>query len=86
LRATPIGTVHDAVNYEIPREEMAVALPIIKNTMENLPLEEVFGLDLNVPIIADCKVGMHWGGAQEINEESVYDWDEAILEELMTPV
>lgn len=80
LRATPIGTVHDAVNYEIPAEEMSVALPIIKNTMENLPLEEVFGLDLNVPIISDCKVGTRWGGAQEIEAENVYNWDESILE------
>lgn len=79
LRATPTGTVHDAVNYEIPREEMEVALPIIKTTMENLPLEDVFKLDLNVPIVADCKVGTRWGGAQEIEAESVYNWDESIL-------
>jgi uracil-DNA glycosylase family 4 len=80
LKATAIGTVHDAVNYEIPREELAIALPIIKDIMENLPLEEVFQLDLNVPIIADCKVGTRWGGATEISAEDVYNFTDDILE------
>lgn len=80
LQSTPIGTVHDACNYEIPREELSIALPIIKDTMENLPLQEVFGIDLTVPIIADCKVGTRWGGATEIEPESVYNWSDKILE------
>lgn len=79
LRATPIGTVHDAVNWEVPVEELAVALPIIKNTMENLPLEEVFGVDLNIPIVADLKVGERWGGAREITPEQVFDWKDEYL-------
>jgi DNA polymerase-1 len=79
LQARAIGTVHDAVNYEIPKEELAVALPIIKDVMENLPLQEVFGIDLTVPIVADCKVGTRWGGATEISPESVYDWDDSLL-------
>lgn len=79
LRATPIGTVHDAVNWEVPVDELAVALPIIKNTMETLPLEEVFGVDLNIPIIADLKVGSRWGGAAEITPEQVFNWKDEYL-------
>lgn len=82
LRAHPIGTVHDAVNYEIPEEEMTTALPIIKNTMQDLPLKRVFDVDLNVPIIADCKVGTRWGGALELTEQQVYDWDMSVLEKV----
>lgn len=74
LRGHPVGLVHDAVNYEIPNNEMRVALPIIKDSMETLPLEQMFGLVLDVPIIADLKAGSHWGGARELSVEEVYDW------------
>jgi DNA polymerase-1 len=79
LRAHPIGTVHDAVNYEIPNEELAVCLPIIKDTMQNLPLKKYFGMRLDVPIIADCKVGSRWGGATELTEDQVYNFDLAMV-------
>jgi uracil-DNA glycosylase family 4 len=66
MQSIAIGLVHDAVNYEIPNDELSEALPLIKGTMETLPLRELFGLDLTVPIIADVKVGTHWGGASEV--------------------
>lgn len=79
LTARPIGAVHDAVNFEIPEDEMAIALPIIKDTMESLPLFEVFGVDLNVPIIADLKAGSRWGGATELTPEQVYNWEDGMV-------
>lgn len=69
VRAWPIGTVHDAVNWEIFGADLAVALPQIKYTMENLPLYEYFNVDLDVPIVADCKVGTRWGKAKEVPAE-----------------
>lgn len=60
LRAFPVGLVHDAVNFEIPNDELDIALPFIKSTMENLPLPDLFGVYLDVPIVADVKVGKHW--------------------------
>lgn len=66
IEAYPIGAVHDAVNFEIRIEDLPVALPLIKETMENLPLEKLFGINLDIPIVADLKVGSHWGGATEI--------------------
>lgn len=69
-----IGTVHDAVNFEIAEKDLRRALPIIKDVLENLPLEELFGVRLDVPIIADIKLGRHWGDAKEITAEEVYDW------------
>ena len=74
LEATAIGTVHDAVNFEIPDHELAEALPIVKHVMENLPLREWFGVDLNVPIVADLKVGDRWGGAKELTSEQVLNF------------
>lgn len=69
IRAYPIGSVHDAVNWEIHGDDLAYALPIIKDVMENLPLEELFGVVVDVPIVADCKVGTRWGAAKEVPEE-----------------
>jgi len=73
LEAYPIGTVHDAVNFEIRIEHAPRALPIIKRTMENLPLERMFGLVIDVPIIADIKVGTHWGGATELSDVTLLE-------------
>jgi DNA polymerase-1 len=69
IRAYPIGTVHDALNWEIHGDDLAYALPQIKYRMENLPLEDLFGLTLDVPIVADCKVGTRWGKAKEVPAE-----------------
>lgn len=77
LTGHPVGLVHDAVNFEIPDNELAVALPIIKDTMEALPLERLFGVVLNVPIVADLKVGTHWGGARELTTDEIYNWGAA---------
>jgi uracil-DNA glycosylase family 4 len=74
LSAHPIGTVHDAVNYEIPIPELPICLPIIKSMMEDTKyVERVFGLQIDVPIIADCKIGLRWGGAQEVPAEMIDD-------------
>lgn len=69
VRAYPIGTVHDAVNWEVHQDDLAYVLPTIKHRMENLPLERMFGVTLDVPIIADCKVGTRWGQAKEVPAE-----------------
>lgn len=71
LQVWPIGAVHDAVNFEGTEADVRKALPIIKHTMENLPLFKLFGINLPVPIIADLKVGHHWGGATEVPEKIV---------------
>jgi DNA polymerase-1 len=74
IQAHVLGTVHDAINFEVADEDLGRALPIIKRTMENLPLRKMFGVNLDVPIIADLKVGSHWGDARELSEEEVYSW------------
>jgi DNA polymerase-1 len=61
LRALPLGTVHDAINFEVDDRDLHRVLPLIKRTMETLPLEEYFGIFLNVPIVADVSYGTRWG-------------------------
>lgn len=74
IQGFTIGTVHDALLFEIKTKQIGKALPVIKDTMEGLPLEKKFGVVLDVPIIADLKVGTHWGDAREIEPEEVYHW------------
>lgn len=74
LEAHTIGTVHDALLFEVRNECVGDALPIIKDTMENLPLERKFGVVLDIPIVSDLKVGTHWGDARELEPDEVYNW------------
>lgn len=66
LRARSVGTIHDAINLVVPIEEIEEVVPLIRRTMENLPLERMFGVNLNVPIVADVKLGRYWGDTKEI--------------------
>lgn len=83
LDAKVIGTVHDASLFQVRQDQVGLAMPLIKDTMQNLPLRRLFGVDIDVPIIADIKVGTHWGDAQELHEDQVYDWDEPIIAEIL---
>lgn len=74
IDAHTIGTVHDALLFEVRDECVGDALPIIKDTMENLPLERKFGVVLDIPIVSDLKVGTHWGDARELEPDEVYNW------------
>ena len=76
IRGHTLGLVHDAINFEIHNDDLARALPIIKSTMENLPLKKKFGCNLDIPIVSDIKVGTHWGGAQELTDEQVYNFEQ----------
>jgi DNA polymerase-1 len=74
IDAHTIGTVHDSLMFEVAVKDLKRALPLIKGTMENLPLQRLFGLSIDVPIIADIKVGRYWGGATELSADDVWDW------------
>ncbi len=73
LPAHCLGLVHDAVNFEVRADAVAQVLPIIKDTMEDTePLRKQFGVVLDIPIIADLKLGSHWGDAHELEADQVY--------------
>ncbi len=56
-----VGTLHDGIFFEVKEDAIDRVAPIIKDTMENLPLKKTFGLELNVPIVSEVEWGKHWG-------------------------
>lgn len=54
------GEVHDSILMWIREDKLEECVPIVKELMENPPLFEDFGIDLDVPLIADVEVGT-WG-------------------------
>jgi len=84
LRAHTLGLVHDAINFEVHNDDLVEVLPLIKSTMENLPLKRLFGCEIDIPIAADLKIGTHWGGSRELSDEQVYNfakyYDEFVVE------
>jgi DNA polymerase-1 len=75
LRSAPIGTVHDAINFEAPVEELPVILPLIKKTMENPPLEQLFGCSISIPLVSDIGVGRAWGKSVEVPAAALHNSD-----------
>lgn len=70
-----LGLVHDAINYEIRDDHLRQALPIIKDTMEDMSLVyKKFGTVVDIPIVADVAIGQHWGDKKELTPEMVYDF------------
>lgn len=67
-RAHSVGTVHDAINLEVPIEEVPYVVPRLRYEMENQPLHK-YGIHLNVPIVADVKIGTRWGDSIEVPNE-----------------
>jgi DNA polymerase-1 len=71
MKTRSVGTVHDAINWEVPIDELPIAIPLIKEHMENPPLEEWFGVVLDVPIVGDVALSRMWGDKEEIKPEIV---------------
>lgn len=61
-----VGTVHDSLLFEIREDVVDKWVPVIKDTMENLPMKKKFGVELKVPITVDIKVGQHWSETEEV--------------------
>lgn len=55
-----VGTLHDGIFFECREERVEHWAPIIKETLENLPLARTFGCELTVPMVADIEWGQYW--------------------------
>jgi len=75
LKTRSVGTVHDAINFEVPIEELEEVVPLIKQHMENPPIDEWFGVHLDVPIIGDVALSRMWGDKEEIKADIINDPD-----------
>lgn len=60
-RARLIGNVHDSIMLEAKEDYAEEAAQIVKDTMENLPLQKLFGFKMTVPIEAEVTISQHWG-------------------------
>lgn len=58
LQTRMLLQVHDELVFEAPEAEIATAAALIKEEMENIP-----GIALKVPLIADVGIGDNWGEA-----------------------
>lgn len=73
--ANCLGLVHDAINYEIRDDWLSRCLPVIKDTMEDMEIiYKLFGVVVDIPIVADVSIGQHWGDKTELHPEQVYDF------------
>lgn len=59
-RCKVLGSVHDAILFEIRDDYVEEVVPIIKEMMEHPSIIE--GIDIPIPIIADVEVHQAWGG------------------------
>jgi len=76
LDAHLLGTIHDAGLVEAREDHAKHVIPIMKWSMEEALMDQLasqFGVEMDVPIVADLKVGSHWGDAQEIPGDVVFD-------------
>lgn len=59
-RCKVLGSVHDAILFEVRDDYVEEVAPQLKYTMENPSILE--GLDIPIPIIADVEIHQAWGG------------------------
>jgi DNA polymerase-1 len=60
-----VGTLHDAIFFQVRDDSLGEYLPLIKQVMESLPLKRTFGLELSVPIVVDVDHAQHWTGTPD---------------------
>jgi DNA polymerase I-like protein with 3'-5' exonuclease and polymerase domains len=51
--------------FQIKEDRVDYYSPLIQEVMENLPLKKTFGLELEIPIVAEVDVGTHWTGTDD---------------------
>jgi DNA polymerase-1 len=57
-----VGSVHDALLFEVREEHVEETCQRIKEIMEDMDyVKKTFGADITVPIEVELKVGQHWG-------------------------
>lgn len=59
-RCIVLGSVHDAILFEIRDDYVEEVVPIVKEMMEHPSI--IDGIDIPIPIIADVDVHQAWGG------------------------
>lgn len=71
-----VGFVHDALIYYVRKEHVEWGMKTVKQYMESNPLQDWFGLRLQVPIIADVGFGENLGSVIEVGDFGEFKIDE----------
>ena len=59
-----VNTVHDSIVCEVHPDETELFTKTLKYAMEVFPvlyMKKLYGIDFNVPLEAETKIGTHWG-------------------------
>jgi uracil-DNA glycosylase family 4 len=75
IECRPVLFIHDELTFEVLTSKIDKYAPIIKYHMINPPLKQ-FGIELNLPLGSDCKVGT--------SLDNMYDWKEPELQSIAT--
>ena len=62
-----IGSVHDAILFEVRNDKLLDYVPRVKTIMENPTILATLGVKLTVPIRADISIG-NWGNGKSLEE------------------
>ena len=63
----PVATVHDEIDFIALPSAVDEAVKIIRETMEDTSwIKSHFGVDFDIPLVADISVGPSWGDTKEI--------------------
>lgn len=60
-KARIIGNVHDSIMLEAREADAEEVAKLVKDTMEHLPIKQLFGYSMTIPIEADVTISQHWG-------------------------
>ena len=68
MRCKIINTVHDSIVMDVPQEEKAEAIDLLRESMLSLKGEckERFSIDLDMPIEVELKIGPNWLDLKEV--------------------
>jgi DNA polymerase-1 len=57
-----VGTIHDEILFQVRESYVEHAAHTIRDVMEDMrPVHRKFGAEITVPIVAEIKIGRHWG-------------------------
>ena len=60
VRQYAIAEVHDELDFLIPVDEVERCVPIIKETMEDTTWLKKWGIDFDLPVLADVEAKEYW--------------------------
>lgn len=63
---------HDAIKAYVREDKLTYWVPLVKELMETLPLEEKFGWNVPIPFVADAEVGRTLGDMKEIDDYELF--------------